>query len=84
MRKMRAMRTIKEIHIDLPYYSERYRVGENEESSTTKLRKEDGIITEIVKIRDEKENCSYQVITENGTILEIRDTVTGLKVIWRE
>lgn len=75
------MRTIKEIHIDLPYHSERYKVGENEE---TKLRKEDGIITEIIKIRDEKENCSYRVITENGTILEIRDTVTGLKVIWRE
>ena len=78
---MRKMRTIKEIHIDLPYHSERYIVGENEE---TKLRKEDGIITEKVKIRDKKENCSYQVITENGTILEIRDTITGLKVIWRE
>lgn len=76
------MKKIIEISVEMPYHSETYTVGE-EASGASNTFYEAGIIKEIKRVIGEEETI-YLITTEKGITLELKNSQSGLRIIWEE
>ena len=76
------MKKIIEINVEMPYHSETYTVGE-EASGVSGAFYKGGIIKEIKKVIREEE-IIYLIVAEKGIALELKNSQSGLRIIWEE
>ena len=76
------MKKIIEISVEMPYHSGTYTVGE-EASRASRTFYKGGIIKEIKRVIGEEETV-YLITTEKGITLELKNSQSGLRIIWEE
>ena len=76
------MKKIIEINLEMPYHSEVYAIGK-EAYGAANTFDESGIIKEIKRVIGEEETV-YLITTEKGITLELKNSQSGLRIIWEE